>query len=276
MDDEKFLKNIMPEIEHHLILNNRGYLIEPPYEWFREVITLYAKQHNLLEATITLLDRGMNEEAYVLARSAMNNCFLIGYLLKDDAKRCHLKEYQTQPLIAQRYLLENMKRMLDGKLGIRMDQIGEILPYTVRDIEIKINEAETKIKNEGFSRTEKPLSIRKLAEESDAQGFDFYATYYADASKFEHSDISSLDIYKRPIDEKTPINDAFFMDLSRTDGKLKYKIYEIFIISYLDSFLKITDVILNKEIQLQMNYDINKLVKIITKILEYINNKKHS
>ncbi|MDF2884215.1 MAG: hypothetical protein K0R54_4782 [Clostridiaceae bacterium] len=267
MKEEEFLKNIMPDIEEYLIQNNRPVIIMQGYEWFREVITLYAKQHNLLEAAIVLMDNGMNEEALIIARSAMNNYFLIGYLLDDDTNRSRLKEYQSQPLISQRYLLKNMKDMINGDFGARLNKTSITLPYTISDLENKINETEIKIVAEGFSKNITPLSIRKLAKESDVQGFDFYAAYYGEASKFEHSDISSLNIYKKAIDQQTSVNDAFIMDLNRTDEKLKEKICAMFIISYLDSFTKICNVIANKEPQLQVNYNINKLSEMLIKVL---------
>lgn len=270
MNDEEFLKHIMPDIEEYFIQNNRAIIITQGYEWFREVITLYAKQHNLLEAAITLMDNGMNEEAIILARSAMNNSFLIGYLLNDDSNRSHLKEFQIQPLISRKYLLKNMKEMLEGSFGKRMQQKGLQLSFSIKDIKNEKREIENQIKDEGFPIDRKPLSIRKLAEKSDTQGFDFYATYYGDASKFEHSDISTLDIYKKAIDEETSVNIAFTMDLNRTDEKLKEKIYTMFTLSYLDSFIKISDVIANKEPQLQVNYDINKLGEMSFKVLAHI------
>ncbi len=270
MNDEEFLKNIMPDIEQYLIQNNKRFIIKQGYEWFREVITLYAKQHNLLEAAMVLMENGMNEEALILARSAMNNYFLIGYLLNDDANRNRLKEYQTQPLISQKYLFENMKDMLNGQFGIRMREKGLQLSYTVSDLENKISQIESQIEIEGFKKAVKPLSIRKLAGKSDIQGFDFYATYYGDASRFEHSDISSLDIYKTAIDEGTTVNSAFIMDLNKTDEKLKEKIIAMFIISYLDSFLKIANVI-TKEQQLQINYDPNRLAEMMQKTIAFIN-----
>ncbi|MEW9093957.1 MAG: DUF5677 domain-containing protein [Clostridiaceae bacterium] len=270
MTDEEFLKHIMPDIEEHFIQNNRPVIIAQGYEWFREIITLYAKQHNLLEAAILLMDNGMNEEAIILARSAMNNYFLIGYLLNDDTDRIHLKEFYVQPLISRRYFLKNINKMINGPFGEMMQQEGDQLSLSVSDIKNERREIENQIKAKGFLINERPLSILKLAQESDKQGFDLYSMYYADASKFEHSDISSLNIYKTPIDEETPINNAFIMDLNRTDENLKEKIYSIFTICYLDSFIKIASVIANKEPQLQVNYNINKLTEMIYKTLAFI------
>lgn len=55
------IKEIMPDIEEYFLLNNRGYIILEGYEWFRDIITLYAKQHQLVSATELLLDNNMNE-----------------------------------------------------------------------------------------------------------------------------------------------------------------------------------------------------------------------
>ena len=117
MNDEEFLKDIMLDIEEYLIRNNDIFIITPGCEWFKEVITLYAKQHNLLESAIILTDNGMNEEAVILARSAMNNYFLIGYILNDDKHKSHLKEFQIQPLISEKYLVDNMHKMIKGEFG---------------------------------------------------------------------------------------------------------------------------------------------------------------
>lgn len=271
MNDEEFLKSIMPDVEKYFLKNNGGYIIEPGYEWVRDVVTLYAKQHNLVEATILLLDSGMNEEAFVLSRSAINNYFLIGYLLNDDANRSRLKEYHIQPLISQRYLLKNMKEMLQGEFGKRMQQHGVNFGFDINDIKNRKYQIEQEISKKGFPVTKKTLSILDLAKKSDKQGFDLYATYYAEASKFEHSDISSLNIYKQPVDDQTSINDAFIMDLNITDTDLKDKIYGILIVSYLDSLVKIIDSIINKEPHLKANYDENKLADIMVRVLTYIN-----
>lgn len=72
-------------------------------------MTLYGKQHNLVESTLLLVDNGHNEEAYVLARSILNNYFLIGYLLNDDENRTRLREYRIQPYISERNYWENIK-----------------------------------------------------------------------------------------------------------------------------------------------------------------------
>jgi hypothetical protein len=276
MNEEQFLKSLIPDIEKYFIKNNNQYVIPQGYEWFRDIITLYAKQHNLVESSILLLDNGMNEEALVLARSAINNYFLIGYLLDDDANRTRLKKYQIQPLLSQKYLLKNIKEMIEGPFGQKMQREGKQLSFTKDDVISKTAEIDNEIIRKRFSLKEKPLSIRMLAENSDERGLDLYATFYADASKFEHSDISSLNIYKRAINETLSINDAFIMDVNRTDESLKQKAYSILIISYLDSFVKIANTVINKEPQLRSNYEEIKLGEMLIKVLSYLTKKPQS
>ena len=102
------------------------------------------------------------------------------------------------------------------------------------------------LKAKNIELSKKPLSIYRLAQESDEKGFELYCMFYVNASKFEHSDISTLDIYKTAIDEKNTVNTSFIMNLNRTDKKLKQDIYSIFSIAYLDSFYKICDAITKK------------------------------
>lgn len=271
MNDEEFLKSIMPDLEKYFIQNGRGIIIQSGYEWFREVITLYAKQHNLAEATIVLLDSNMSEEALILSRSLLNNCFLIGYLLNDDDKKSHLKKYHIQPLLSKRFLLKNMKEMLQGPFGKRMKEKGIKSPISINEIKQKKYEIEKEIKNRNFPVGQKMLSILELAKDSDEYGFDLYATYYANASKYEHSDISSLNIYKKSINNEISTNDAFIMDLNRTDEELKNSIYGMLTMCYLDSFIKIINIIETKEPHLKVNYDMKQLAILLNKSLKHIN-----
>lgn len=102
MKNIELFKNIMSDVQEYVLKNESPYIILEGYEYIREVITLYAKQHNLVESTLLLLENNNNEEAMILARSVLNNYFLIGYLLNDPDKS-HLKEYQSQPLFSQLY-----------------------------------------------------------------------------------------------------------------------------------------------------------------------------
>lgn len=270
MNSEEFIKNIKIDIEKLLTLNDKTYQIPSEYKWFREVITLYAKQHNLLKSAIILMDNEMNEEAYILVRSAMNNYFLIGYLLNDDNERSRLNEYKNQPLISEKYFLNNVKEMIQGEFGQRMNEKGMTIPYTLENISSRIAEIEHEMNTCHIRPNERPLSIKKIAENSDSHGFDFYATEYYRASKFEHSDISSVYIYRNDIEAESD-NLKFKIDLSKTNEKLKENLYGIFEITYLDSFCKIFSEII-EDPKLHNNYDINQLGATIVKVTNYLIN----
>ena len=84
-------------------------LIQEGYEVLRELITLYAKQTNLFESTLLLLENNHAEEAYVLFRSQLNNHMLIEYLRnnKEDNKR--LKDFMIQPAKSDYRFLKKIK-----------------------------------------------------------------------------------------------------------------------------------------------------------------------
>lgn len=46
MDNITSLKDLMNDVEEYVLKNNSIYLIEEDYEYLREIITLYVKQHN--------------------------------------------------------------------------------------------------------------------------------------------------------------------------------------------------------------------------------------
>ena len=258
------IKEIMPEIEEYFIQNDRGFIILEGYEWFREVITLYAKQHQLLAATEFLLDNNMNEEAIILARSIVTNYFQIGYLLNDkNGKR--IKEYHVQPWLNQRFKYINMRKMLEGEFGKNLKDNNKEFPIEIKEINQTIHQIGEEIKKQGFRTDRKPTSVLRLASESVDYGFELYTLFYLEASKFEHSGIESLDIYKKAVDDVST-NLAFIMDLNSTDSKLKDNIIDVISTCYFDSFLQISEVIFNREPQLQINYDIEKLKEIVIKI----------
>ena len=55
--------------------------------------------------------------------------------------------------------------------------------------------------------------------------FAAYISYYAIGSRFEHSDPSSLSIYRQQIEDLNT-NEAFILDLSRTDDELNQQVLD--------------------------------------------------
>lgn len=270
MLDKNELKEIMEDIEKYLIQNDMGFIILPGYEWYRDILTLYAKQHNLLEAILVLLDNNMCEEAIILCRTVLNNYFLIGYLINDETGN-RIKEFHIQPWLSQKMKLENMRKILKGPFGKQLKQKGIEPPVTIEKLNEDIKVVKKEIKKQGFKADDKPLSIVKLAKHSDERGFELYSLIYTEASKYEHSDISSLEIYKKEV-ENIDKNIGFIMDTNSTDEKLRDMINSVIIICYLSTFIKILEVLKERESHLLKNYDLDKLVELSIKVLRIINN----
>lgn len=277
MDSRALIDSIMPDIERYVIKNGQPHIILEGYEYMREVITLYAKQHNLVESTLVLIDRGHNEEAYVLARSILNNYFLIGYLLNDNENRDNLKEYHVQPYISGRYYWRNVKKIMERPTIKNLEEQGVELPFTKKFVKEKIKENINEIKRRGFGDEEKSLSILKLANNSDEKGLELYATFYAEASKYEHSDVTTLEIYKQPIHEEWlpdnmtiddyPRDRVFVLDMDKTNEGLKSRIYAMILSSYVQTFIRIVKLITEEEPHLKQMFNQMKLREIMSKIL---------
>lgn len=262
-------KDIMSDVEKHFLKNESAYIITPGYEYIREVMTLYAKQHNLVESTLLLLDNNNNEEAMILARSVLNNFFLIGYLLNDPDKS-HIKEYQAQPDITQLYFWKNVKEILNGQFVQDLNNNGKSLSFTEKDVDDKISFYKQKITEAGFPTNKRPLRIIDLAKASDSRGFELYSTYYSYASKYEHSDITSLDIYKQKILDDHSNNEIFILDMNQTDEKLKEKVMTIITTSYTQSLTKLINEITIKQSHLKSQFNEIKLMQIMKKVISFI------
>ena len=270
-----FIKSIMPEIEKYFIKNGSTYTIPKEYDYFKESITLFAKQSNLIESIILLMDASMNEEAYVLARSVLNNYFLIKYILEDKS---NVEEYKIQPLISEMKYWKKVKESLNGDFGTRMKQQGKSFCFNETDIDNRINDLNNQIISSGIVDTKghpikKLLSIIDLAGKPEENSdFELYITYYMEASKYEHSDISSLEIYRTQEDIDDLGTSTFIMNTNQTNTKLTEKIKFIIDNCYLESFrylvLAIQE-IAHKDIKLVRCYDTTKLLDISEKTLNY-------
>lgn len=270
MKNIELFKNIMSDVQEYVLKNESPYNILEGYEYIREVITLYAKQHNLVESTLLLLENNNNEEAMILARSVLNNYFLIGYLLNDPDKS-HLKEYQSQPLFSQLYYWKNVKEMLNGQFGQDLRNDVKQFTFTAEDVDNNIALFEQEIINKGFQTNKRPLRIIDLAKYADNRSFELYSTFYAYASKYEHSDISTLDIYKQKIFDNHSNNEVFTLDMNRTDDKLKETALTIIITAYTQSLYKLINELTVKQSHLKSQFDEEKLKLLMSKVIHFIN-----
>lgn len=233
----KYANYLIEEITSKLLQKDRSYIILEGYEYLREVVTLYAKQSNLFESTLLLLENNHSEEAYILVRSMLNNLMLIDYLCNDNEEKERYKNYMIQPKKAELAFLKDISKAMT-KGWINKNQY----PNLVNDIK----ERKEFLRKEGFVKNingkkqidTSMLSIKGLAL-SDELLFGHYTLFYREASKFEHSDVASLDIYRTSVSEEYPNTVAFIMDLSRTDSELEEKVINLSVTIYSFTFLTI-------------------------------------
>lgn len=233
----EYARFLIEEVTSKFLLKDTPYIIFPGYEYIREVLTLFAKQSNLFESTLVLLENNHAEEAYILLRSMLNNSMLIKYLYNDNEERERYKNYMIQPVKSQLSFLYDVKKIINK--GWSNGDFPELNK--------KIKEHEDILRKEGFvdkdKRTNKSrvntrlLSIKGMAL-SDQLLFSHYMMFYKDASKYEHSDFSALDIYRRQV-EDFPNTHAFIMDLARTDEDLDEKVLNISITMYSLTFMEL-------------------------------------
>lgn len=237
---------LIEEITSKFLQKDTPYIIMEGYEYFREVITLYAKQSNLFESALILIENNHAEESYLLVRSMLNNTMLIDYLCNDDGGERY-KNYKIQPTKAE------LSFFYDIKKALKNGWFKEAPP----ELDKRIKDFEELLKREGFTTPKKIkgklkevvdtklLSIKGMAL-TDELLFAHYMMFYREGSKYEHSDISSLEIYRKPIEE-LPNTVAFILDLSRTDPVLEEKLLNLAITIYSLTFIRLLQHITNKQ-----------------------------
>ena len=178
--------HLIEEIAKNIIKEGQPIILIDEYSWYREVLSLMAKQVNLCDSCMLLLENGMEQEAYLLARSQFNNSLWIKYLCEaDEGDDTKLKEFFYQPNIAQLRTNKNLIKMIT-EYGDALDD-----EFKADEIIDKLNESSEEnrkiLRRENI--TEKQKSIAELAKQNVSL-FGMYITLYNEGSKFEHSDIS--------------------------------------------------------------------------------------
>lgn len=242
----QYANYLIEEITSKFLQKDSPYIIMEGYEYFREVITLYAKQSNLFESALLLIENNHAEEAYVLVRSMLNNTMLIDYLCNDENRKRY-KNYIIQPTKAE------LSFLYDIKTALKNGWMNEKPP----ELDKRIKEYEELLKQEGFATYKKVngktkkfadtklLSIKGMAL-TDKLLFGHYMKFYREGSQYEHSDISSLSIYRTPI-EDLPNTGAFIMDLSRTDPVLEERVLNLAITIYSLTFIRLLQHMTNEQ-----------------------------
>ncbi|WP_229389879.1 DUF5677 domain-containing protein [Lysinibacillus sphaericus] len=242
----QYANYLIEEITSKFLQKDTPYIIMEGYEYFREVITLYAKQSNLFESALILIENNHAEEAYVLVRSMLNNTMLIDYLCNDESGERY-RNYMIQPTKAE------LSFFYDIKKALKNGWLKEKPP----ELEKRIKDYEELLKQEGFTTRKKVkgktkevidtrlLSIKGMAL-TDMLLFGHYMQFYREGSKYEHSDFSSLSIYRTPI-EDLPDTVAFILDLSRTDPVLEERVLNLAITIYSLTFIRLLQHMTNKQ-----------------------------
>lgn len=243
-------RNVISEISKVFLREGQPYIVADLPQ-VNEIFLLFAKQTQLFESFLLLMQHNHTEEGIILFRSMINNSMLIQYLSTFDSveSEYRVKNFKAQPFKA------NLKRLNNYKFALEkgwFEQVTSIKnPMTVSDIEesiekIKESLIEARLTTQKGKADTQLLTIRSLAE-IDATLFSIYIQYYDIASRYEHSDVTSLDIYKEKIDDETPINKAYIMNLSRTDETLNEEILYMCVSFYGLSYLRILEFINSNE-----------------------------
>lgn len=242
------LKEIAQDIAKDIIKEGKPIMLIDEYSWYRETLSLMAKQVNLCDSCILLLENGMEQEAYVLARSQFNNTLWIKYLCEaDDGDDSRLKEFFYQPHITQIRTNKNLKKMIK-EYGDNLDESFKA-QETITKLNRSSRASEKILKSENIDI--QPKSIADLAKQ-DGILFGMYITLYNEGSKFEHSDISTTKLYRKQALEGYDTDKIFIFDLGKSneDGwftVLKYSMMSLFI-----AFDSIRNRVENREEQLFM------------------------
>ena len=249
----EMLKKITNDISEKIIKEGSPIILVDEYSWYREVLSLMAKQINLCDSCLLLLENGMEQEAYLLARSQFNNMLWIKYLCYDDAENTRVKEYFYQPHINQILSCKNIKKMIED-YGTELDE------QLVSEENIqKLNDciAENSQILEDNSIIIRPKSISELSRQ-DALLFGLYITLYNEGSKFEHSDISKTKLYRKPAVEEYGTDQVFVFDLAKSDKGCWLTVFNYSLLSMFFAFDSIRTRICDKEEQLFWNTKLSK------------------
>lgn len=238
------LKEICNDIAKNIIKEGQPIVLIDAFDWYREVLSLFAKQVNLCDSCMLLLENGMEQEAYLLARSQFNNMLWIKYICEGE-DNSRVKEYFYQPHISQILSNKNFKKMItdySDELDERFLE-AEVMERLDRGIE-----ENTQI----LTQENIPIKVKKIADLAKQDGilFGMYVTLYNEGSKFEHSDISKTKLYRKQATEEYSSEQAFIFDLGRSDKECWISVFRYSFMSIFFAFESLWDRVSNKEEQL--------------------------
>lgn len=248
----ELLREICDDIAKNIIKEGQPIILIDEYSWYREVLSLLAKQINLCDSCLLLLENGMEQEAYLLARSQFNNTLWIKYICEgeDDTR---VKEYFYQPHISQILTNKNLKKMI----AEYSDELDERLLED--EVIERLNRGITE-NTQILTQENIPIKTKSIIELSKQDGilFGMYITLYNEGSKFEHSDISKTRLYRKQVIEEYNTNQIFVFDLGKSNKECWITVFRYSLMSMFFAFESIWDRILNKEAQLFWKTSVGK------------------
>ncbi len=223
-------RQIQEHLNKDILKEGQPIIILEKYEWLREVLSLLAKQSNLFESCILLLENNMEQEAYILARSQFNNMLWISYLCNvNNNNNNRVKEYFYEPHITQLQQLNNIKKYLHH-LPEDNQQFEKFNMLDLGAIDSNIGIIKAILKTEGYvvDNPQKPLRNKSIFELTDKDPLllGMYNSFYNDASKFEHADISTVKNYRNSVVDDVSTNIAFIFDLSKSNNVLWKSVFK--------------------------------------------------
>ena len=238
------LKDICNDIAKKIIKEGQPIVLIDAFDWYREVLSLFAKQVNLCDSCMLLLENGMEQEANLLARSQFNNMLWIKYICEgeDDSR---VKEYFYQPHISQVLSNRNFKKMItdfSDELDERFLEAG-IMERLDRGIE-----ENTQV----LIQENIPIKVKSIAElaKQDGNLFGMYVTFYNEGSRFEHSDMSKTKLYRKQVAEAYSPAQAFVFDLGESDKECWVSVFRCSFMSIFFAFESLWNRVSNREEQL--------------------------
>lgn len=221
-------RQIQEHLNKDVLKEGQPFIILEKYEWLREVLSLLAKQSNLFESCILLLENNMEQEAYILARSQFNNMLWISYICNGNDNH-RVKEYFYEAHITQLQQLYNIKKYLHH-LPEDTPQFEKYSTLDLKAIDSNIDKIKDILKTEGYivDNPQKPLRNKSIFEltEKDPLLLGMYLSFYNDASKFEHADISTVKNYRNAIVDDVSDSIAFSFDLNRSNISLWKSVFK--------------------------------------------------
>jgi hypothetical protein len=221
-------RQIQDHLNKDILKEGQPFIILEKYEWLREVLSLLAKQSNLFESCIVLLENNMEQEAYILARSQFNNMLWISYICNDN-DNSRVKEYFYEPHITQLQQLYNIKKYLRS-LPEGTPQFEEFSTMNFQVINSTINKIKGILRTEGYTvdNSQKPLKNKSIFEltEKDPLLLGMYLSFYNDASKFEHADISTVKKYRNAVVDDISDSIAFTFELNQSNIALWKSVFK--------------------------------------------------